>query len=123
MPVGLKIDAASSATTLTYIQVGSDDLTEDLKRKRAGVTLERYGVPVAQRVWTNTRSWTLNLNVVPVSYIETLRAFYEAGTFWLYPNTAAPSIRYKVIWDGDFDPIPVNKVGYYSLTASFRERV
>lgn len=121
MAIALQIDGGATQE-LTTIHIGSDDLTTSLRRNRAGVTLERYGVPVAMRTWKSTKVWNLNINIAPQSYIEQLRDFYEAGTFWLLPDADSPSIKYKVIWSGSFDPVYV-KPGYYALQGVLRERI
>jgi hypothetical protein len=104
----------------SYIHRGSDDMVYDINKKRSGVTIERYGVPIAQRNWKSVKNWTLQINSAPRSVILDLLTWYEKGTFTL--KTSLISGGKKVIWDGDFDAIYIAP-NQYSLTANFRERI
>lgn len=119
--IQLITDTGSTPTNLTIIHVGSDDLSEALRRDRAGITHSRYGVPVASRTWKQAKVWNLNINSASQSYMETLRTFFEAGSFYLYPDSENLTIKYTVYWMEDsFDPqyIAPNQ---YSLRATFKE--
>lgn len=107
---------------LSVIQLGSDDLTDDLNRDFAGVTQFRYGVPVATRTWMNPRSWRLNINVATKEYIEGLRQFFTDRVFYLQPDPNDDNTLYRVYWlEDQFRPQRVLRPGYYSLTATFVE--
>lgn len=106
---------------LSVIQLGSDDLSESLRRDRAGVAHDRYGVTIASRTWKQARVWNLNLNAVSKDYIESLRDYFEAGSFYLYPDIDNTAVKYNVYWQEEqFNPVYVapNK---YALRATFKE--
>lgn len=106
---------------LSVIQLGSDDLSEALRRDRAGVTHDRYGVTIASRTWKQARIWNLNINVASQGYIESLREYFEAASFYLYPDIDNTAVKYTVYWQEDsFNPTYVAP-GKYALRATFKE--
>jgi hypothetical protein len=112
--------SGTSLVSLDYIHVGSSDLTENLNRTNGKVTLERFGIPVATRVWTSSKSWNLYIAAAPQAHIEDLQAEYVNGTIKLFPDSGDTGTYYTCTWEGDFTPNYV-KPGYYSLQATFRE--
>lgn len=115
-----KYDDTGTTTTLSYIQLGGDDLADDVRRDRAGVVNSRYGVPVDNRVWTNVRVWNLNINHAPQAHIEALRTYFEDGKCYLYPDGDIAT-KYSVFWIEDsFNPQFI-KPGYYSLKATLKQ--
>lgn len=117
----LKLTTGGTAVQLTSVHVGSSDLTESLNRERAGVVHSRYGVPVASRTWKNGKMWRLNVNSASQSHMETLRDFFEAGSFYLYPDYTNEALYYTVYWiEEEFVPTYLAP-DKYSLQATFKE--
>jgi len=67
---------------LLYVQLGGDELSEELRRDRAGVVHKRYGVTIGSRTWVESKVWRLNINACPQSEIETLQQYFELGEFY-----------------------------------------
>lgn len=114
-------DTGNNLTLLSIVSVGGDDLSTSLRRDRAGVSHERYGVVIAARTWMNAKVWNYSVSIASQSYIESLQAFYEAGTFYLYPDSDNVDLKYTVHWqENSFAPVYIapNK---YSLQCTFKE--
>ena len=98
------LTTGSTPTELTTIHIGSSDPTTALSRYRAGTVHQRFGITVASRVWLNAKMWTMNINSGSQAYMESLRYYFEVGSFLFYPDVDNTS-HYDVFWDSDtFDP-------------------
>lgn len=116
------IDATGATpTNLTTVSLGSDELSEDLRRSRGGVAHQRYGTVVAARTWKNSKVWKLRLNGVSQAYLESLRPFFEAGAFYFYPDVDVTSVKYSVFWtNNEFNPKYISP-DKFALEATIKE--
>ena len=109
-----------AAYELPTYHIGSDDLTEDHRRKAAEIVLYRLGAPVSVRKWTSFRRWRINFNDLAEGNLSDLKTFFDARLFNLLP-TGDPAIGYYVHWvDAEFAPVYVSP-GHYSLTFEIEE--
>ena len=109
--------------TLSTIHYGGDDLSKSIRRDRAGITQSRYGVPVSSRTWKNVKVWTLNINSGSQTYMESLRGYFEVGSFYLYPDIDDTDIKYTVFWmETSFNPVQIAP-DQFKLKATFKETV
>jgi len=116
-----KLTTGGTPTEISVLHIGSDELSEDLKRSRAGVQHQRHGVTIAARTWMLPKVWNININSASKEYMESLRVFFEAGAFLMYPDVDNTAIFYNVYWSKDtFDPQYISP-NQYRLTASIKE--
>lgn len=114
-------DTGNTLFELTVVHVGSDDLSDSLRRERAGVRHDRYGVTISARTWKQAKIWNYNINAASHAYIVSLRDFYEDGAFYLYPDSSNLSVKYTVFWDENgFNPVYVAP-DTYALQCTFKE--
>ena len=111
------------AETFPYLQLGSDDIRKNLRKKRAGITHERFGLIVASRDWAIVREWTVRINVAPESFFEDLRTYFEARSFYLIQNSESGSETIPVVWvDPEFRPFYVAP-GKYGIEFAIQEEI
>lgn len=103
-------------------QIGSDDPEKDVRRRTGEVVLERYGIPIGVRVWTEKRRWNIVYKHKPETFILATRFYWQARRFQLVPDITDETTYYTVLWRGEFDPkLHRGSAGHYDLTIPLEE--